>query len=472
MPKFQELLSYECWDDVFVTDDANTPFNAFLNTYLKIFQSYFIKKKVTPKPNHYSWVTSGIKTSCKRKRELYLKLRQDNDPNLKLYYKKYCKVLATIIKEAKKLYYDNAILKSKNKIKTTWSIVKKETGNKNHKNDVQLLKISNTIIKDKVQITNIFDEYFSSVAQIGDINKDNNESTNNTNPLNYLHNSFNFSFGNIKWHCTSTAEIRKIIKSLKTKSSCGYDEISAKVLKVSMPYIISPLTYICNTSLAQGIFPDRLKLAVVKPIFKNGDRCDPSNYRPISLLSSFSKVFERLVYNRLYEHVSINNILDINQYGFWPNSSTEKLSFELIDEILKSMNNKHLVGGIFCDFKKAFDCVSHDILIKKLEFYGIAGKFNALIKSYFKGRYQKVILSRWMEIKFGLPQGSILGPLFFLLYINDITNVCINGAKIFLYADDTSIIVTNPDHNGCKLAMNKIFHEVNNWFKTNMLSLN
>jgi hypothetical protein len=170
--------------------------------------------------------------------------------------------------------------------------------------------------------------------------------------------------------------------------------------------------------------------------------------------------------------------LDINQYGFRPNSSTEKLSFKLIDEILKSMNNKHLVGGIFCDLKKAFDCVSHDILIKKLEFYVITGKSNALIKSYFEGRYQKVMLdnnstsSGWMEIKFGVPQRSILGPLFFLLYINDITNVSINGAKIFLYADDTSIIVTNPDYNSYKLAMNKIFHEVSNWFKTNLLSLN
>jgi hypothetical protein len=342
-----------------------------------------------------------------------------------------------------------------------------------------LLKISNTTIKDKVQITNVFNEYFSSVAQtvIGDINKDNNEPIINTNPLNYLHNSFNSSFENVKWHYTSTAEIRKIIKSLKTKSSGGYNEISAKVLKVSMPYIISPLTYIYNTSLAQGIFPDRLKFAMVKPIFKNGDRYDPSNYRPISLLSSFSQVFKRLIYDRLYEHININNILDINQCGFRPNSSTEKVSFKLIDEILKSMNNKHLMGGIFCDFKKAFDSVSHDILIKKLEFYGITGKLNALIKSYFKGRYQKVTLdnnsisSRWMEIKSGVPQGSILGPLFFFLYINDITKVSVNGAKIFLHADDTSIIVTNPDYNGYKLARNKTFHEVSKWFKINLLSL-
>jgi hypothetical protein len=117
-------------------------------------------------------------------------------------------------------------------------------------------------------------------------------------------------------------------------------------------------------------------------------------------------------------------------------------------------------------------------LLKKLEFNEITGKFNALIKSYFKGRYQEVMLdnnsisSRWTEIKFGVPQGSILGLLFSLLYINDITNVSINGAKIFLYTDDTSIIVTNPDYNGYKLAMNKIFHEVSNWFKTNLLSLN
>jgi hypothetical protein len=116
-----------------------------------------------------------------------------------------------------------------------------------------------------------------------------------------------------------------------------------------MPYITLPLTYICNKSLAQGIFPDRLKFAVIKPILKNGDKCEPSNYRPISLLPSFSKVFERLIYNTSFEQININNILDNNQYGFPPNSSTEKASFKLIDKILKSMNNKHLVVGIFCD---------------------------------------------------------------------------------------------------------------------------
>jgi hypothetical protein len=186
----------------------------------------------------------------------------------------------------------------------------------------------------------------------------------------------NFNFESIKWHYISTTEIWKIIKSLKTKSSYGYDKISSRMLKAIMPFIISPLTYICNQSLAQGIFPDRLKFAV-RPIFKNGDKCEPSNYRPISLLPTFSKFFERVMYNRLYEHILTNNILVNNQYSFRPNSPTEKASFKLIEEILKAMNNKQLIGGIFCDLHKAFYCVSHDILIKKLEFYGITGKFGA-----------------------------------------------------------------------------------------------
>jgi hypothetical protein len=178
-----------------------------------------------------------------------------------------------------------------------------------------------------------------------------------------------------------------------------------------MPYIISPLTYICNQSLGQGIFPDRLKYTIVKPIFKNGNKDELSNYRTISL-SAFSMILERVIYNRLYEHIDNNNILYSNQYGFKSNSSTEKASFKLVDEVLKAINYKQYVGGIFCDLHKAFDCVSHDILIKKLDFYGITGKLGTVIKSYLTGRYQRVILgenssnncsSSWAEVKSSVP---------------------------------------------------------------------
>jgi F0F1-type ATP synthase alpha subunit len=153
---------------------------------------------------------------------------------------------------------------------------------------------------------------------------------------------------------------------------------------------MSPLTYICNKSSCAGIFPTRLKYSQINPIFKKGCKTDLSNYRPISLLTSFSKALKKIIYKRLNHHIEVNNILAKEQYGFRNNSSTEIASYNLINNILEALNNKMWVGGIFYDLTKASDHVNHDTLMSKLEFYSITGKANNLIKSYLSDSYQRV----------------------------------------------------------------------------------
>jgi hypothetical protein len=186
----------------------------------------------------------------------------------------------------------------------------------------------------------------------------------------------------IKFKFESPKEIEHVLDSLKMKDSYGYDGIATKILKQSIPYISSPFTPICNLIISTGIFPTRLKFVEIKPLYKKGEIASTFNYRPISLLISFSKIFEKIIYIRLVCHLNHNHILVDKQYGFRTKSSKDLASYKLINDVLMSLNNKLLVGGVFCDLQKAFDCVYHDILLSKLNWCGISGKEYKLLSSY------------------------------------------------------------------------------------------
>jgi len=227
--------------------------------------------------------------------------------------------------EAKKLNYADKIKKSLNKNKTIWDIVNLETNKTGNTEKINTLNLDGNSIGDRHQeIANAFNKYLLTIAK--SINTKQNEPSShnldNTTSLHYLMQSFKNPFPNINLKSISTKVIENIIKSLKPKNSSGYNGISTRLVKISSPFISSPLAQICNRSLSSGIFPEHLKYAVVKPLFKKGDKSKISNYRPISILSSFSKVLEKVTYNQLQEHLNKYSTLAEEQFGFRSDSTT------------------------------------------------------------------------------------------------------------------------------------------------------
>ena len=274
---------------------------------------------------------------------------------------------------------------------------------------------------------------------------------------------------------TNPQEIVKLIKKLPNKKSSGYDNIDNVLLKAIKNELVMPLCMIFNESLSQGIFPTCMKVAEVVPLFKHKDRREKSNYRPISLIMTLSKLLEKLVYKQVYMFLNATNQLYCSQYGFRTGYSCNQAVCELVGEIAKNTEKNWTTVCVFLDLSKAFDMLEHSTVFDKLERYGIRGTALEWFKSYLSNRKLRVKVnntkSKEFPVNYGTPQGSCLGPLLFLIFCNDL-NIHLTNMQCIQFADDTTLYLGHPNPELLKHMVEHDLEVLQDWFRANKLTLN
>jgi Reverse transcriptase (RNA-dependent DNA polymerase) len=478
--KFKQKLKSESWSEIYENQDVNVCFSNFhtkLKTYFnECFPLISVKNSKTKNNKHENFMTEGLKVSQKKVR--ILKKLQKMYPHIwsKEYTKKYKYIYFKLIRLAYKNRNTYIIKNATNKSEAMWKLVNKKYGKIKNKDPIQNLYINGNIINCPSKIVNSFSDYY--VDCIHQLKREIPKTLFKLN--NNMFNNPNSMFLNP----ITNVEINKIIKRLKNKKSSGFDEFPDFVIKKCADELDDVLSYIINKSFEQGIFPEILKTAVIKPLYKKGCKKIVNNYRPLNLLSVFSKIFERAYLFRLLSFLSQYKILDNFQHGFRKKKSTETAIFDLIDSILKSIDENDKTAGIFLDLSKAFDVVDHEILLSKLYAYGIRGNSFHWIKSFLKDRKQYVhisIIEKGKEINYisdekiinhSVIQGSLLGPILFLLYINDLPLHIDDSVHPVGYADDSNFKVTGPNNTLLTTNIKDLISEVKNYFNQNGLKLN
>ena len=475
--EFLEELGNIDWNYVNNEPNIDNAFTVFYNNIDSLLNIMAPLKKQTKRQQGLAqrpWITSGILKSMRIRDALYKKLTKKNlTPQNKILvsekYKKYRNLIVTLQRRSKQNYFQNYFEKNKCDVKKTWCGIRNILAiSKKKITNIDGLKYNGKTLSSNADKAAGLNDFFSNIGKMVEQKIPKTQTKfdqylTNPNPQNIIHKE-----------CTDI-EIIEIIRNLQNSKATGPNSIPTNLLKIASPIIVPILTSLINKSLNQGVFPSILKFADVCPIFKKNDPEKCENYRPISLLSNLGKIFEKVMYSRVSDFLENCNILYERQFGFRKGHSTNHALISIVEEIRKNLDNGFFTCGIFVDLEKAFDTVNHGILVKKLEHYGINGPYNNWIKSYLSKRSQCVTLngekSKKLTITCGVPQGSVLGPLLFLIYINDM-NKALSKSTVHHFADDTNLLSSSKKLNSLRKIMNEELKLLFDWLCANRLSLN
>ena len=484
----EEVIHKTNWDAIcqLSLNDPDVSCNNFINTINYHLDEYAPYRKLTKKECNLldkPWINNSILDKCNKRDSILKSISKEKDPTIVSSLRNEFKTLRNEItsekRREKKLYYEAFFESNKRKTSKLWEGVRNLVNISSSKStNIKLLdEINGNLISDKGIIANTFNRHFATIGnRVGNsilpghgnfsdfLNRRDSNNKSYINPPN----TFFLS-------PTVPEEVEKIIESLNLKKSVGPMSIPTYILKIYKNFFSQYLSVLINLSFETGIFPNILKTAKVTPIHKKDSLLNYLNYRPISLLSAISKIYEKLIYSRIFEYLTKYDLISSKQFGFRSKFSTIHALSSITERIKHLLDTGHYVCGIFIDLEKAFDTVNHSILCEKLKYYGLRGNVNKLIQSYLTNRKQFVSIdgtsSSTLDVTCGVPQGSSLGPLLFLIYINDF-RFCLNKTETGHFADDTYILYGSKKLKTLEIVINTELKLVTNWLRLNKLSLN
>ena len=410
------------------------------------------------------WLTKGLRTSRSTKLYLYHKYIKTREVNDKVIHKNYNKIYNKVLRTSKHMYYEKFYSENYKNSRLIWNKTKELIGRgKTKKRYPKVFMDGEMKIEGDKNIANSFNHYFTTVGQ----NLSNQFGPMNKKYMKYLNQKHNHKFS---FKQVTEEDTKNFIKSLQSKKSSSFDKMSNAMIKKLEQGLTKPLTIIINNSLRDGYMSDELKIAKLIPLHKSGRADIFNNYRPISLISVLSKIVEKAVYAQLFAYFTKYFMSNV-QFGFRQKHETQHCILNFLNNIKTSKKRYHV--GIFVDLRKAFDTVNHEILLDKLKYYGLDEMALNWFRNYLSNRMQATEIgneiSDFLEILCGVPQGSILGPLLFLIFINDFPGAV--ELLVSLFADDTTMQLSANSVEELETKINFELIKASNWFKSNRLSL-